>query len=336
MVQMKTYISLLIVVCLIYTTTSCGTTQKFTVIGEPGTEIYNPLMDKVGVIDNTGKAKIVFKSSDYNKVYVSYLMAHKTGSDQFIPFALNYNNATLAHGKILGYGVLPSLAVGGIGAGLMSTAEVAGGVMLGAGTGLGFSSLIYWGVYEALASPSEKFRYLKEQKTIQDFYFTKPVFTSEVKVLTSKSSVSAENNKNQSNGMETEGSARSRKTLGDKSRKSLRDYGQAIEDVYRGTGTLTDKNGNIVEEYSEIEIEITRVDNENVTINVIDDNGEQFFVSPNPYKVSKGRNGNFSLSHSKIKGAEVQIAKNGKVIYKHPKVNIDGDMYTLKINALAK
>lgn len=333
---MKTYISILIVVCLVLTTTSCGITQKFLVSGEPGTEIYDPLMDKVGVIDNTGKAKIVFKSKDYNKVYVAYLMAHKAGSDQYIPFALNYKNAKLAHGKILGYGVLPALAVGGIGAGLISTSDIAGGVMMGAGLGVGFASLVYWGVYEAFASPSDKFRYLKEQNTIQDFYFTKPVFTSEVKMLTLKPSVSAKNNNNQSDYIENEGSALSRKTLGDKSRKSLKDFGQAIEGVYKGIGTLTDKNGNIIEEYSEIEIEISRVDNKNVTINVIDDNGEQFFVSPNPYKVSKGSNGNYSLSHSKIQGADVLIDKNGKATYKHPKVNIDGDMYTLKISALAK
>lgn len=333
---MKTYISFLIVVCLIFTTTSCGITQKFVVAGEPGTEIYDPLMDKVGVIDNTGKAKIIFKSKEYNKVYVAYLMAHKAGSDQYIPFALNYKNSKLAHGKILGYGVLPSLALTGLGAGLMSTSDVAGGVMLGGGAAAVTVSLVTWGVFEAFASPSEKFRYLKEQNTIQDFHFTKPVFTADVKTLITGASVSVNNNNSQSDDLENEDSARSRKTLSDKSRRSLKDIAQVIEGVYTGIGTLTDINGNIIEEYSEIEIEITRVDNKNVTINVIDDNGEQFFVSSNSYKVSKDSKGNFSLSHNKIKGADVQIDKNGKVTYKHPKVNIDGDMYTLKINALAK
>lgn len=91
---MKRLIEILgIVVCVILLH-SCTTSQKVTVQGTPGTEIYSPTMERLGVVSSNGK--VSFKISRHS--YYSYLMSKNAGANEFVPFALDYKhcNNTLA------------------------------------------------------------------------------------------------------------------------------------------------------------------------------------------------------------------------------------------------
>ena len=67
---------------------SCTTSQKVTVQGIPGTEIYSPTMSKLGVIGPNAQVTFKISSDDY----FSYLMSKNVGSNEFVPFALDYKN----------------------------------------------------------------------------------------------------------------------------------------------------------------------------------------------------------------------------------------------------
>lgn len=71
---MKRLIELLgIVVCVILLH-SCTTFQKITVQGTPGTEIYSPTMDRLGVVGSNGKVSLkISRNNNY-----SYLMSEVT------------------------------------------------------------------------------------------------------------------------------------------------------------------------------------------------------------------------------------------------------------------
>lgn len=88
---MKRLIEILgIVVCVILLH-SCTTSQKITVQGTPGTEIYSPAMERLGVVGPNGKVSFKISSDDY----FSYLMSKNAGANELIPFALDYNNTLL-------------------------------------------------------------------------------------------------------------------------------------------------------------------------------------------------------------------------------------------------
>lgn len=87
----------------------------------------------------------------------------------------------------------------------------------------------------------------------------------------------------------------------------------------------------MVEEYSSVTIYIQAKGRNRVEITVLDDDGEQFFDSSIVYKVTKDRNGGYTLRHEKNNGSVITIDKDGRIEFLHPKVNIDGEYYTLQV-----
>ena len=122
------------------------------------------------------------------------------------------------------------------------------------------------------------------------------------------------------------------KRLTDKSTKSFKDYGAMIEGIYVGTGKLRLRD-DIVERYSGIQVVITRIDKDRVDVNVVEDNGNEFFSNPSTYEIVKNANNSYTLTHSDISKATIKIDKHKNAIYLHPRVNIDGDLYVLEISA---
>lgn len=53
--------------------------------------------------------------------------------------------------------------------------------------------------------------------------------------------------------------------------------------------------------------------------------------SPLIYEVHINKNGAYLLNIEKLPEAVIQITKNGKMTFTHPKVNIDNQIYTLEI-----
>lgn len=81
-------ITLYIIICLL----SCGISscysskQKVTFYGEPGTEIYNPKLEKLGTIENDGKTEI--KLSRYE--YIPFLLSYDKTSNKYYPFGIDF------------------------------------------------------------------------------------------------------------------------------------------------------------------------------------------------------------------------------------------------------
>ncbi len=81
-----------------------------------------------------------------------------------------------------------------------------------------------------------------------------------------------------------------------------------------------------------MKIIITPKDEDIVTAEILEDN-ESFFDSEETFKVKKNKDGSFTLTHTRIPSVKFTITKVGKIVYNHPKVNIDGTTYTLSISA---
>ena len=73
----------ILLVCSVLT--SCRTSQKLTLQGEQGTEIFTPTMEKVGDIGSNGLGRIKLKIF----YHTPYLISHKPGTQEFVPFALD-------------------------------------------------------------------------------------------------------------------------------------------------------------------------------------------------------------------------------------------------------
>lgn len=328
---MKRLIELLgIVVCVILLH-SCTTAQKITIQGTPGTEIYSPTMNRLGVVGSNGKVSL--KISRHN--YYSYLMSKNARANEFVPFALDYKhcNNTLA------------ASVCFIGAVTALTGGLLGGVSLAVGedtpeiTGIG-AAMIGTGLLMAIPSNyyyqkthgDDQFKYLSNQRTNQDFRFLPIKDTGYNKTLQNDES------KYLATPTTERTSSRSSSTVARKkssvSRRSLTDNAKFVSGTYTGSGYLAQK-GKVIEEYSAIKVVVLRIDNYTVNIDVVE-NGESYFSSKTKYQVKKKGKNTYVLSLEGISGAFITIDNAGHLTYIHPKVNIDGEIYTLNITANKK
>ncbi len=326
------FISIILICSLL---ASCSTTQKIQVSGLAGTEIYTPDRTKVGTINSSGSAEITLNSD----AYYAYLLSKDSGSNKYIPFALDYKNHNYIGTQIA---LNTGLILGAVGA----TSIIAGLAYSAATkddkndlTGLAVFGIGYVvsGIASGIGFPANsrmkqtdhdyQFKYLPTQTTNQDLSFTKPqlVVVNQPKKETKKASQKKDNNS-------TKKSSKSTKKLNSKSTKSFKDYGLAIEGTYVGSGSLTLEN-EVVETYDDIIVKIIRIDNDSVEVIVTEANGEDFFGESSVYSIKKGQKNTFTLTHEDIAKATIKIDRNKKAIYIHPQVDIDGEIYTLKITA---
>lgn len=323
------YVILAIMVVAIFS--SCSTTEKFYVSGAPNTEIYTPYYVQVGTIGSNGRAKIEISSDNY----CAFFLSKSPNSEIYVPFALDYKKrgrfrTRLIEGTgmtIAGIGL--AVELGGLIA-LFSGDSDTGGTLAGIGAGV-------VGVGAAIGAPASsrlsqksyeyQYQYLNNQQTNEDLHFTKAVFNEPFKGASQTQTVKASTSTTVK-----EDTSVSKKRLSDKSSKTLKDYGKQTEGVYVGSGTLT-QNGETIESYVDIKVIIDRVSKNEVNVNVIEANGAEFFESPSKYKITKNKNGSYTLKHSSISAATITINKNGSLTYYHPKINIDGEIYALKISA---
>ena len=326
------FISIILICSLL---ASCSTTQKIQVSGLAGTEIYTPDRTKVGTINSSGSAEITLNSD----AYYAYLLSKDSGSNKYIPFALDYKNHNYIGTQIaLNTGIiLGAVGATSIIAGLAYSAatkddknDLTGLAVYGIGLGVsGIASGIGFPANSRMKQTDHdyQFKYLPTQTTNQDLSFTKPqlVVVNQPKKETKKASQKKDNNS-------TKKSSKSTKKLNSKSTKSFKDYGLAIEGTYVGSGSLTLEN-EVVETYDDIIVKIIRIDNDSVEVIVTEANGEDFFGESSVYSIKKGQKNTFTLTHEDIAKATIKIDRNKKAIYIHPQVDIDGEIYTLKITA---
>lgn len=188
---------------------------------------------------------------------------------------------------------------------------------LGLFTGVGtIPSLVWFCGLMSNTQSYDHYNYIKKQTTNQDFTFAPFVDNGEKKsaLLTHKVDVI-------SSGAEAS-SARKR---------SLNDNAKMVTGIYTGTGHLS-QAGNAIEEYASIQVVVTRMDNNNVWIDVVE-SGESFFSSKTQYQVEKKGRNTYMLSLNGMPDAYITIDNHGTLTYMHPQVKIDGEFYTLNIEA---
>lgn len=315
----------ILIVCVVLCLTSCSTTSKFSVYGDPGTEILTPKKTKLATIDNTGKAEIENDDDDY----YAFLLTHKPGTNEYIPFALDYKKKNYGGTRaayVAGMGVTGAgtvLALSGTIAMLAGSTEVgaplfvSGAGLVGAGTGFGIPA----NFRADQTNHKYNFKYLSEQKTNLDIQLTLPKFET----YNAKTPVKQD--------AEAATSSKSNKSLSSSSStKTFKDNAAKIEGTYVGKGTL--KQGNeVIETYSKISVSIKKKSKDIVLVNVIESDGSKFFASDGEYTIKKQSNDKYVLTLAGINSATIEIDSNKNLVYTHPRVNIDGDIYKLSINA---
>lgn len=279
---------------------SCTTYTKVTISGKPNTGIYEAIGESnrpryIGTIANDGYLTV--KLSDDH--YYAYLLSRAPGTEKYIPFALDYEHAhknnEAKHNCTLGF------AWGFVWAAPIAFQLAIGGMIL-----------------EQVAYENE-YKYLRYQQTNDDMAFTEPVFTS---ILT--------NNVVNSNSIASSKSGK--KLKGSQSSHILKDDALKLEGTYVGTGSLT-KGSVIIEQYPNIKVKIVRKSNSSVSVNVFEADGSKFFITDSEYTIEANPNGKFKLTMTGIGNATIEIDTSNHLIYLHPRVNIENDIYVLKINA---
>ena len=323
---MKTYIRLLLVVGILASLFSCTTSQTVSISGTPGTDIYTLDKTKLATIDHTGKTKIKFPSEGY----YGLLLTYNEAQDKFVPFALDYKKKNYLGSKIASVFGFELFFIGGLttAIGLLASENsiaAIGATALGVGGGI-------WPISAQRSDQTQqvaRFTYLKEHSTNEDISFT-PLEDHGYKKSLSKTEEIVPLIDSQST------SSRKIKTVSNssKSKKSLKNLGGTVSGTYEGEGTLHHGN-EFIESYEKIKIEITRIDNNNVQVNVIE-NGTPFFNSVSTYSVKKDKQNSYILTLQGNSSATIKIDSKGKLTYYHPKVNIDGDNYILKVSGKKK
>lgn len=326
---MKRLIELLgIVVCVILLH-SCTTSQEITVQGAPGTEIYSPTMDRLGVVDSNGKVSLKIS----RHVYYSYLMSKNARTNEFVPFALDYkycNNNLAGAGYLLGLSAtLTGALVTGISLAVGDTPELttAGAATLGIGALTAIPSYIYY----RNTHDWDMFKYLNKQRTNQDFIFLPIKDTGYNKTLQNDSNKYLETPTSEESSNSSPAVTRRKSSM---SRHSLTNNAKLVSGTYSGTGYLAQKD-KIIEKYSNVKVVVSRIDNNTVNVDVIE-NGESYFSTKSKYQVKKKGKNTYVLSLNGIPDAFIKIDNAGHLTYIHPRVNIDGEIYTLNITATKK
>lgn len=113
------------------------------------------------------------------------------------------------------------------------------------------------------------------------------------------------------------------------------DYAKKSEGTYVGTGVIS-LDGEDIEELHGLTVEIKRSGSNEVTINIIESDGNDFFGAPTKYTAAKGGKTNgkssINLTHKTIPSAIITIRED-ELVYLNPKVEIDGTVYTFNIRA---
>lgn len=304
---------------------SCGTTVKIS--GEPGTEIYKPDMTKIATIKNTGETKIKFKLSSSTGLY-TFLLSHNPGSDAYIPFAMDYKHRNTWGAFSL---FLPSIPLIVVPAVLSKNIAVQTSLpLLGASL---FAYSISRPYSVSYGEIENSIKYLSKQRTNEDLHFAEYVDKGYKKVLSSnKSTDTAQKTSTTETGDIPEKQDKAVSSSYTKSAFTLKNNAEKIIGQYNGQGVLM-QSGIEVENFNKVTVFIENTNRKNVvSVKIIVGDGIDFFNSDCYYQVKKTASG-FSLIMQDMPEATIEIDKENGLHYKHPKVNIDGEIMMLDIKA---
>ena len=331
--------------------TSCHTSTQIAIFAEPGTEIYTPALTQLGVTDNSGR--LVLEIDD--TVHHTFLLSHSPGSKENVPFALDYKHRQVGGTKFregLGMGMAfvgLGAMVGGLIPVLTNTDDLTGAFIALGGAVLG-------GIGCGIGAPADsrlsqtayqyEYKYLPEQRTNQDFTFTQPEFSAwELHENTRIENLSRSQIRELLSGEPPQkkpsrqevASTTVHRTIGQTSSKTLEveDLAAQLEGTYLGSGKLV-KGRKTIETYSGIKVILRRVSRDVVAVNVEESNSNKYFPTDSKYIILKQADGTFTLTMDDIPSATISIDTKQRLNYQHPRVNIDNQIYELKINANMK
>lgn len=240
---MKKIIELLGIVICVILLHSCTTSQKITVQGTPGTEIYSPAMERLGVVGPNGKVSFKISSDDY----FSYLMSKNAGANELIPFALDYKRHSFIGTQILkwtGYTVVTvgafSALVGGI-ACIGGDGDEVGVPFLAAGGGAAALGAIIGMPADMRSNQTQyehKYKYLSVQETNQDVHFNQIVDVGYRKRKQNNDNNAPHVSDRANNGSSSSTATRRKSSV---SKRTLNDNAKFVSGSYLGTGYLTQK-----------------------------------------------------------------------------------------------
>lgn len=307
---MKNIVRLMTVLLFCSMINSCSTFQKITVLGEPETEIYTPNLEKVGTIKSDGKGEITLPRDGY----YPFLLSCNGGSDIKIPFALDYKNKSYNGTRILcGVFFVVSIPV----------------------ITVGMPGFLVTSKRLSETQRQWQFEYISKQSTNQDLRLEKFVDNGYNKEIGNKPVPVEENVVESDRKVEyarSESSSSVAKSRSSKSKRSLMDLAKQVEGIYVGSGKLL-QNDETIENYQDIKVVLKRLDKSAVQVDVYESNGEAYFNESGKYSVKKIDSGKYQLTMNGIPSATITIDASKKMVYLHPKVNIDGDLYALRITA---
>lgn len=191
---MKKILQFIFALFFIFNLSSCYTTEKITVYGKPGTEVYTPNKEKISEINSDGKAKVILSSD----ACYTYLLSKDVNSNMYIPFALDYKNKSYAGTKFLN-GTAMCIASGGLVLTLAGAIAIcAGDEEVGAPLFVSGTAPALLGAFTGMVTSSRldqknrqwQFKYLKNQQTNSDLNFTRPFFSEQPKHMNQSDSPS--------------------------------------------------------------------------------------------------------------------------------------------------
>ncbi len=311
---------------------SCSTTEKINVAARPGTEIYIP--GNVGgySVPESGKLKVELTSDGY----YGYLLAKDPGSNMVIPFGVDCKNNSHI-GTKAALGASYTVASAGVFGLLVGTIMIcagddeiatpffapgAAGALLGGLGGMVTESRMNQLSYDY------NFSYFKNQKAIQDMNLSAILLREDPPKEASEQLVANKRKRAALSSVSSDKKVESETPA--KVKKRIKDYGKAIAGEYSGTGKLL-QNKISVEDYSNIEVIISRISNNEVTVRIIE-SGEDYFESPLQCNVVKEKDGGYSLSISGFPSAKIRISSKG-VLSSQQTIEIDDEVYVLKVDA---
>lgn len=343
MTEMKNYNIVLIALVACFLMTGCHTVSKFVVKAPADTELYLSQEKTAYVtVPNTGSSTI--KVNDY--VYYGYMVARDKQSGLMVPFGLDFKHKIYGGDETLeavGW-TLAAIGVAGEIVGLVticcdSESESNFGVIATSG-GIGVAAI---GAFSGGVGSSRrtqlshkyKFAYVKTQSVSFDGLSTTllhpdPEKQSDARPVVQKKGRTASSPAG-SHGTSTVSRKRNAGSSSVRGGKRGGTTPPDVSGVYRGFGSLT-LDGVTDEVYDAITIEIARADKDQVRVKVIE-SGEEYFETPMMFTVTgNGRNGS-KLTSDDIEGVVIEINQKGEMVYRHPRVNIDGADYVLTIVA---
>lgn len=347
---MKNILITIAAICCMLLMAGCTTSEKFTINGTPGTTVYSPNRQPLGVVSPQGNLEVKVPSD----AYYGYMLTYNDADDRWTPFAMNLRRdkrkMTKITGEWLGWSAGILATVGCTAAASQSDDT---GVLFGVGLGGGIClsqtglwlSVVCASRMEQLAY-NNNFGYLDSQHTNQDIVFKDYSYNTSQFIYTDDSeeasnSDSGDSEKKMTGAKKTKKSgSKQKKTANKKSstssasssakaKVSISDLAKNVSGSYSGDGLLT-LAGNEIDEYSSMALEIRYIDKNTVSVNVIYDD-DSYFAEPAEYTVTKGKKGEFILTAKQNKNALITILKSGSFSYIHPAVEIDGDNYILTI-----